>query len=248
MAGPGAQIFIDGFRGGRLPPKDQIQQMRFNTNSYSAEYHEAGMVRVEVITRPGMGDLAREHELRLPRRVAERHATRLPPVRGPEQQKRFMVNVQGPLAKGTTGLSIAMDGNMAYDARTIVARTPTGEVNDQMRRPVGRRQRQRPARARSEPHEQPARRVRAARGHAAATSASATSTCWTGRTAATTVTDLLRVRNTRTIGTKVFSELRFELTQSQTLFTSASDAPTIRVLDAFTPAAPGNRARATAGS
>ena len=25
MAGPGAQIFIDGFRGGRLPPKDQIQ-------------------------------------------------------------------------------------------------------------------------------------------------------------------------------------------------------------------------------
>src|SRR5690606_4722185 len=38
MAGPGAQIFIDGFQGGRLPPKDQIQQIRFNTNSYSAEY------------------------------------------------------------------------------------------------------------------------------------------------------------------------------------------------------------------
>ena len=32
MAGPGAQMFIDGFRGGRLPPKDQIQQIRFNTN------------------------------------------------------------------------------------------------------------------------------------------------------------------------------------------------------------------------
>ena len=55
MAGPGAQIFVDGFRGGRLPPKDQIQQIRFHTNSYSAEYHEAGMVRVEVITKPGMG-------------------------------------------------------------------------------------------------------------------------------------------------------------------------------------------------
>ena len=56
MAGPGAQIFIDGFRGGRLPPKDQIQQIRFNTNSFSAEYHEAGMVRIEVITKPGMGN------------------------------------------------------------------------------------------------------------------------------------------------------------------------------------------------
>ncbi|MGE0816454.1 MAG: carboxypeptidase-like regulatory domain-containing protein, partial [Vicinamibacterales bacterium] len=50
MAGPGAQIFVDGFRCGRLPPKDQIQQIRFRTNSYAAEYHEAGMVRVEVIT------------------------------------------------------------------------------------------------------------------------------------------------------------------------------------------------------
>ena len=46
MAGPGAQFFVDGFRSGRLPPKDQIQQIRFNTNSYSAEYHDAGMVRI----------------------------------------------------------------------------------------------------------------------------------------------------------------------------------------------------------
>ncbi len=34
MAGPGAQIFVNGFRGGRLPPKDQIQQIRFHTNSF----------------------------------------------------------------------------------------------------------------------------------------------------------------------------------------------------------------------
>ena len=40
MAGPGAQIFVDGFRGGRLPPKNQIQQVRFRTNSYAAEYHD----------------------------------------------------------------------------------------------------------------------------------------------------------------------------------------------------------------
>lgn len=47
MAGPGAQIFVNGFRGGRLPPKDQIQQIRFHTNSFSSEYHEAGMIRIE---------------------------------------------------------------------------------------------------------------------------------------------------------------------------------------------------------
>ena len=47
-----------------------------------------------------------------------------------------MVNLQGPVAKGKTGLSIAADGNMSYDAQTIVARTPTGQINDQIRRPV----------------------------------------------------------------------------------------------------------------
>ena len=73
MAGPGAQIFVDGFRGGRLPPKDQIQQIRFRSNSYAAEYHEAGMVRVEVITKPGMGGVAQPGQLRLPGRVDERH-------------------------------------------------------------------------------------------------------------------------------------------------------------------------------
>ncbi len=112
MAGPGAQLFIDGFRGGRLPPKDQIQQIRFNTNSYSAEYHEAGMVRVEVITKPGMGNWRgtmnfgfRDDSLNATNKFAT--------SRGPEQQKRFMFNMQGPVLKGKTGISIAADGNMS---------------------------------------------------------------------------------------------------------------------------------------
>ena len=67
MAGPGAQIFVNGFRGGRLPPKDQIQQIRFHTNSFSAEYHEAGMIRVEVITKPGHRAAGAAHQFRVPR-------------------------------------------------------------------------------------------------------------------------------------------------------------------------------------
>ena len=85
MAGPGAQIFVNGFRGGRLPPKDQIQQIRFHTNSFSAEYHEAGMIRVEVITKPGMGGWRGHDQLRLPRRIAERDATPSPTKRAPSR-------------------------------------------------------------------------------------------------------------------------------------------------------------------
>ena len=99
MAGPGAQIFVDGFRGGRMPPKDQIQQIRFHTNSFSAEYHEAGMVRVEVITKPGMGGWRgssnfgfRDESLNATNAFADE--------KGPEQMRRYMVNFSGPLAKG----------------------------------------------------------------------------------------------------------------------------------------------------
>ena len=99
MAGPGAQMFVDGFRGGRLPPKDQIQQIRFNSNSFSAEYHDAGMVRVEVITRPGMGGWRGRVQLRVPRRVAER-AQRVLRRKEPTQQAALRVQLPGAARQG----------------------------------------------------------------------------------------------------------------------------------------------------
>jgi hypothetical protein len=232
MAGPGAQLFIDGFRGGRLPPKDQIQQIRFNTNSYSAEYHEAGMVRIEVITKPGMGNWRgttnvgfRDESLNATNKFAT--------FRGPEQQKRFMFNMQGPLLKGKTGISFAVDGNMSYDSQTIVANTPAGEVNGQVRRPVDGVN----ATVRLEQLLGPTAQLRAEYSRRENTR----SNLGVGdfdllerAYSVDTVTDALRVRNTRTIGKSVFSELRFEATQSSNTSVSVSNAPTIHVLEQFT--------------
>ncbi|HEX7294968.1 MAG TPA: carboxypeptidase-like regulatory domain-containing protein, partial [Pyrinomonadaceae bacterium] len=45
-AGPnGGQIFIDGFSGGRLPPRSAIREIRVNSNPFSAEYDRLGMGR-----------------------------------------------------------------------------------------------------------------------------------------------------------------------------------------------------------
>jgi hypothetical protein len=232
MAGPGAQIFIDGFRGGRLPPKDQIQQIRFNTNSYSAEYHEAGMVRIEVITKPGMGNWRgmmnfgfRDESLNATNKFAT--------SRGPEQQKRFMFNAQGPLAKGKTGLSISADGNLSYDAQTIVATTPAGEVYDQVRRPVEGVN----ATVRLEQALGPTSQLRAEysrREQNRSNLGVGDFELMDRAYSVDTVIDALRVRNTRTLGKSVFSELRFEATQSTNNTASVSNAPAIRVLDQFT--------------
>lgn len=53
-AGPnGGQIYIDGFAGGRLPPKSSILEVRVNQNPFSAEFDRVGYGRVEIITKPG---------------------------------------------------------------------------------------------------------------------------------------------------------------------------------------------------
>lgn len=53
-AGPdGGQISIDGFTGGRLPPKEAIREIRINTNPFSAEFDRIGFGRIDVLTRPG---------------------------------------------------------------------------------------------------------------------------------------------------------------------------------------------------
>jgi hypothetical protein len=58
LAGPGAgpnggQIYIDGFSGGQLPPKESIREIRINQNPFSAEYDRLGFGRIEIFTKPG---------------------------------------------------------------------------------------------------------------------------------------------------------------------------------------------------
>jgi hypothetical protein len=62
LAGPGAgpnggSIYIDGFSGGQLPPKESIREIRINQNPFSAEYDRLGFGRIEILTRPGTDKL-----------------------------------------------------------------------------------------------------------------------------------------------------------------------------------------------
>jgi len=62
LAGPGAgpnggQIYIDGFSGGQLPPKESIREIRINQNPFSAEYDRLGFGRIEILTKPGTDKL-----------------------------------------------------------------------------------------------------------------------------------------------------------------------------------------------
>jgi len=233
MAGPGAQVFVNGFRGGRMPPKDQIQQIRFHTNSFSAEYHEAGMIRVEVITKPGLGGWRGGSNFGF--RDESLNATNVFAVeKGPEQMRRYMVNFSGPLAKGRTGLSLSFDGNSSYDSRTIVAQSSTGAaLNALAVSPTDAMN----FTARVEHLIGGSAQVRAeySRRQNERSNLGVGDFDLPERAYATDMnTDTFRLRATNVIGKTVFSEFRVEFNSSTNATVSSSIEPAVRVNDAFT--------------
>src|SRR2546429_1859645 len=57
LAGPaigpnGGQIFIDGFSGANLPPKEAIREIRINQNPFAPE-NDQPSARIDILTRPG---------------------------------------------------------------------------------------------------------------------------------------------------------------------------------------------------
>lgn len=49
----GAEILVNGFTNGRLPPKEAILKITINQNPYSAEFSQPGFGRIEITTKPG---------------------------------------------------------------------------------------------------------------------------------------------------------------------------------------------------
>ena len=118
-AGPnGGQIYIDGFTGGQLPPKESIREIRINQNPFSAEFDRLGMGRIEILTRPGserwrgsaFGNFNDES-------LNSRNPFAL--NRAPTQLRAFGGSVGGPLIKGKTSFNFDIN-NRHIDNNAIV--------------------------------------------------------------------------------------------------------------------------------
>src|SRR5215471_9946902 len=129
MAGPGAVLRVNGFRGGKLPPKDQIAQIRFRRNMFAADAHEPGMIFVDIVTKPGLDNWRGSTNVGF-RDDALNARNAFAPTKGNERNERVGLSVNGPLWKKHTSLSLSFDGTNAFDSKTIVAALPTGYYSD----------------------------------------------------------------------------------------------------------------------
>jgi hypothetical protein len=125
-AGPGGnQIFIDGFTGGRLPPKESIREIRINSNPFSAEFDKLGYGRIQIFTKPGSDKFHGQGYYNISDGVWNSRNPYLS-VNPPFRTQLFGGNVSGPLGKHGS-FFIDTERRQIDDNGIITATIPTSD-------------------------------------------------------------------------------------------------------------------------
>jgi hypothetical protein len=129
-AGGGATFVIDGFTGGRVPPKDQIQEIRISNNPYSSEFSGIGFGRTEIITKAGTGDYHGTANFDFRDNVMNaRQAFDVTPdgtqaVKPQAQTRNFQSNFSGPIIRNKLSLNLNLRSFYNDNANQIRAIVP----------------------------------------------------------------------------------------------------------------------------
>ncbi|HEX5081450.1 MAG TPA: carboxypeptidase regulatory-like domain-containing protein [Blastocatellia bacterium] len=231
IAGPGATFKVNGFRGGKFPPKNQIREIRFRTNAYAAENHESSFMSVDIFTKPGIESWHGGFNIGF-RDESLNARNAFAPARAAEQNRRFGFEFGGPLWKKRTSLFLSADGVNSYEAKTIYALRPGGILNDTIRQPW----RTLNLNARVEHLLTPTHtsRVEYQRNATRRDNNGVGSFDLPERAYTTDSAEhVLRFADSGSIGKKLFNEIRFQTIWQGLDIDSLSDATTIQVLGAF---------------
>jgi hypothetical protein len=137
-AGADAIFVIDGFTTGRVPPKDQIQEVRINNNPFSAEYSGGGFTRTEIISKAGTGQFhGTTNFLFRDGFLNARNPFAL--TRPPYQQKNFNSSFSGPVIANKFTLNVNVRDNENDNSDTVRAILPTGPLSNAVVMPTTNR-------------------------------------------------------------------------------------------------------------
>jgi hypothetical protein len=132
MGGPDAVFKVDSFEGRDLPPKAQIKSVRISRDQFAAESHYAGGLFIEIVTQPGIGPLRAGTNFRF-RDSAMDGKNPFTPTKPDSQNKNYGFNLGGTLVPEKVSFSLNLSGANSYVQPNIVAATPNGTVADVVR-------------------------------------------------------------------------------------------------------------------
>jgi len=236
MSPGSAQIRIDGFSGGRMPPKSQIRSIRLpRMDAFAAQNHGgmSGMSFIDIMTQPGAGSLRGNVDLGF-QDSSLNARNPFTPVKGDEQQRRLSLSLSGNLKPNRTSFSVNLGGASQYtspnqlavlpDGSTVAGalRTPSDSTNVSLRLDHSINK-DHTARLSID------RQTRQTKNQGVS-GFNLADRAYKSENSTTTI----RMSENGPFGRRMFSESRLQLTVGSSSQSAAVEAPTIRVLDAFT--------------
>lgn len=127
-SGGGGGVLIDGFSGGRIPPKSSIREVRINQNPFAAEYERPGFGRIEIFTKPGTDRYSGSAFFNF---SDESLNSRNPFAsnRAPFQSRLYGGNLSGPLATGKSSFFFDFERRAISDNAFINALVLDPDLN-----------------------------------------------------------------------------------------------------------------------
>jgi hypothetical protein len=237
MSPPGSVLRVDGFTGGRLPPKSQIRSIRLpRMDMFAAQNHGgmSGMMFIDIMTMPGMGPLRGSADFNfLDESLNARNA--FTPEKADEQLRQYGFSLSGTIKPNKTSFSVFGGGGYQYTTPNLYAVAPDGSTytDTRLRQP-------------RDSFNVNGRLDHAiTKDHAVRVSVdfdtSSTDNLGVGgynlfsrAYESSSTNTMVRMSENGPIGRRMFTETRLQLRFTDSRSESAVEAPTIRVNDAFT--------------
>jgi hypothetical protein len=234
MAPPGSSIRVDGFSGGKLPPKSQIKSIRLPRMDMMAAQNHGGVngaMHIDITTQPGLGSFRGSTDFTF-RDDALNARNPFTPAKGDESLRNYGLSFSGPIRKGVSSYALTLSGGTDYTSTNILAQTLDGQVATAVRQPSERLN----INARFD--------TAISKDHMLKTSFARNSfgrrnlgvggfTLGPAAFRQDLADNTLRFSESGPVGKRFFSESRLQARWSESASVSSTEAPTIRVNDAF---------------
>lgn len=236
MSPPGAQLRIDGFSGGQMPPKSQIRSIRLpRMDQFAAQNHGGmnGAMFIDIMTQPGAGPLRGSIDTSF-NDDALNARNPFQPVKAEEQLQQYGMSLSGTIRPNKTSFNFSAGSTTQYSSPNMLARLADGStVTDTLRTPTDMLNATlRLDHALTADHAlrfSLSRNERETRNQGIG-GFNLLDRAYRSESANTT----LRISENGAVGRRMFSESRLQLSWASQSNSSVFEAPTIRVNDAFT--------------